>query len=132
MGGTGGSTAGLTTEAILKAARDRNTGGFSGALDQAARTQDKTLAGTSEGIAAKNADLQQRQQQEAASGLGRIQGLDTEAQLKSMGLIPQDVNAEANADKSGWLQDMTGMVNAAANAARGAAVVKGAFGSNNG
>ena len=34
--GTGGATAGLTTEANLAAARNRNSG-FSGALDQAAR-----------------------------------------------------------------------------------------------
>jgi hypothetical protein len=62
-GGAGGSTAGLTTEANLADARNRNSGGFSGALDDAARQKDKALAGTSEGIAGQNADLQQKQQQ---------------------------------------------------------------------
>ena len=39
--GAGGATAGLTTEANLASARDRNSGGFSGALDNAARSQGK-------------------------------------------------------------------------------------------
>jgi hypothetical protein len=96
-GGAGGSTAGLTTEANLASARDRNSGGFSGALDQAAREKDKALAGTSEGIAAKNAGLQQEQQQNAAGGLGKMYGQDTDAQLKAMGLVAPDVNAASTA-----------------------------------
>jgi len=104
--GSGGSTAGLTTEANLKAARDRNPGAFSGALDAAARTQGKTLAQTSEGIAGENARLQQEQQQNAARGLGSMYGMNTDAQLKAMGLVPEDVNAEANANKTGWFQNM--------------------------
>lgn len=96
-GGAGGSTAGLTTEANLKAARDRNSGGFSGALDEAARQKDKALAGASEGIAGQNANLQQEQQQNAASGLSKIQGMDTDAQLKAMGLVAPDLDASTKA-----------------------------------
>jgi hypothetical protein len=111
-GGTGGSTAGLTTEANLATARNRNSGGFSGALDDAARQKDKALAGTSEGIAAKSADLQQENQQRAATGLGDIQSLDTNAQLKAMGLVPEDLNAQSSLNKtSGWasqLKDVLG------------------------
>lgn len=107
-GGAGGSTAGLATEANLASARDRNSGGFSGALDQAARQRDKTLAGTSEGIAGENARLQQQQQQSAASGLSRMQGMDTDAQLKAMGLIPEDVNAATKAYGTGdWASDLS-------------------------
>jgi hypothetical protein len=98
-GGAGGSTAGLTTEANLASARNRNSGGFSGALDEAARQKDKALAGSSEGIAAKSADLQQAQQQNAATGLAGMQSLDTNAQLKAMGLVPEDVNAQANLNR---------------------------------
>jgi hypothetical protein len=106
-GGAGGSTAGLTTEANLASARDRNSGGFSGALDQAAREKDKALAGTSEGIAAKSADLQQEQQQNAASGLSKVQGMDQDAQLKAMGLVPEDVNAATKAFGTGdWASDL--------------------------
>jgi hypothetical protein len=107
-GGAGGSTAGLTTEANLASARNRNSGGFSGALDEAARDKDKALAGSSEGIAAKSANLQQQQQQEAAGGLGQMQGLDTNAQLKAMGLVPEDVNAATKAYGTGdWASDLS-------------------------
>lgn len=99
-GGAGGSTAGLTTEANLASARNRNSGGFSGALDDAARQKDKALAGSSEGIAANDANLEQSQQQSAASGLSNMENMDTNAQLKAMGLIPEDVNAQANMNKN--------------------------------
>ena len=99
-GGAGGSTAGLTTEANLASARNRNSGGFSGALDEAARQKDKALAGTSEGIAGENANLQQSQQQNAAKGLAGEQGMDTDAQLKAMGLVAPDVNAQAELNKN--------------------------------
>lgn len=112
--GEGGATAGLTTEANLASARNRNSGGFSGALDQAARTQGKNLAQTSEGIAANNAQLQQKQQQAAASGLANEQGMDQSAQLKAMGLIPEDINAATKAYGTGdWADDLgriTGLV----------------------
>jgi hypothetical protein len=101
-GGAGGSTAGLTTEANLASARDRNSGGFSGALDDAARQKDKALAGESEGIAGQNAQLQQHQQQAAASGLSSMGENDTNAQLKAMGLEAPDINASVNAGKAGW------------------------------
>jgi hypothetical protein len=106
-GGAGGSTAGLNTEANLATARNRNSGGFSGALDDAARQKDKALAGTSEGITASNANLQQEQQQNAAKGLQGEQGMDQDAQLKAMGLIPEDVNAATKAFGVGdWASDL--------------------------
>jgi hypothetical protein len=109
-GGAGGSTAGLTTEANLASARDRNSGGFSGALDDAARQKDKALAGVSEGIAAKSAGLQNEQQQAAAGGLAGMQSLDTNAQLKAMGLVPEDVNAATKAYGTGdWASDLTNL-----------------------
>ena len=105
--GSGGATAGLNTEANLASARNRNSGGFSGALDAAARQQGKTLAQTSEGIAGQNANLQQQQQQNAAQGLQKMQGMDTDAQLKSMGLIPEDINASTKAYGTGdWASNL--------------------------
>ena len=106
-GGAGGSTAGLTTEANLADARNRNSGGFSGALDQAAREKDKALAGTSEGIAGQNAELQQKQQQSAATGLSDIQGMDQNSQLKAMGLEAPDLEAQSSLNKtSGWASQL--------------------------
>lgn len=101
-GGAGGATAGLTTEANLASARNRNSGGFSGALDDAARQKDKALAGTGEGIEAQNANLQQEQQQNAATGLSKIQGMDTQAQLQAMGLVPKDIQASVEANAAPW------------------------------
>ena len=105
--GAGGSTAGLTTEANLADARNRNSGGFSGGLDAAAREKDKALSGVSSGIASSNANLQQQQKQDAASGLQGMYNTDTSAQLKAMGLIPEDINASSNAyGKGDWASDL--------------------------
>jgi len=114
--GAGGATAGLTTEANLASARNRNSGGFSGALDQAAREKGKTLSGLSTGIASKSADLQQQNQQSAASGLSNMYGQDTSAQLKAMGLVPEDVKASSDANSAPW-QALSGMIGAGAQAA---------------
>lgn len=120
-GGAGGAAAGLNTEANLKAARDRNSGGFSAALDQVSRNAGKNAAQQSENIEGENANLKQQQTQNAASGLEKMSGLETDAQLKAMGLVPEDVNAEANADKTGWLQNMDQTMAATGEAATGAA-----------
>lgn len=116
--GAGGATSGLTTEANLASARDRNSGGFSGALDNAARTQGKTVAGASEGIAANNASLQQQQQQSAATGLAGQQNMDQDAQLKSMGLIAPDLQAQSSLNKtSGWGNQLSSALGDASSAA---------------
>jgi hypothetical protein len=120
--GAGGSTAGLTTEANLASARNRNSGGFSGALDQAAREQGKTLANTSEGIAADDANLEQKQQQAAASGLANEQGMDQGAQLKAMGLVAPDIDASTKAYGTGdWASDLGRLTNTVGGIAKTAA-----------
>jgi hypothetical protein len=37
-------------------------------------------------------------------------GTDVNAQLKAMGIIPEDINAGLNAGKSGWLQNTEGVL----------------------
>lgn len=105
--GAGGATSGVTGEAALMAARDRNPAGFTGALDNASRDRTKAAAMNSEHIAADNAGVKQEQQQAGAKGLAGMYGEDTDAMLKSMGLVAPDVNAEVNADKQGWVQTGT-------------------------
>lgn len=121
--GAGGATAGLNTEANLASARNRNSGGFSGALDEAARDKGKTLSGISSGIASQNANLQQQNQQAAASGLSNMYGQDTGAQLKAMGLQNEDLNTANTAYSTGnWasgLNDIMGTVGSAAKLASG-------------
>jgi hypothetical protein len=105
--GSGGSNAGLNTEAALATARSRNPGSISGGLAEAARQKDKANASTAEGIEANNANVQQQQQQSAAEGLGRMYGQDTDAQLKAMGLQNEDLNTAASTYGTGsWLQGL--------------------------
>ncbi len=111
LGGAGGANAGLAGEAQQQAATTRNAGGFQAALDDAARQRSKAAAGASEGIAAKNADLKQSQQQNAAEQLSKLYGVDTSGMLDAMGQEANDVNAEANAGRSGWLQNTLGILN---------------------
>lgn len=112
LAGAGGATSGLTGAASKNAATTRNPVGFSAALDAMARSRDKAAAGVSSGIAAKNADVKLKQQEEAAQGLSGLYGMDTRAQLESMGQIAPDVNAQVNAGKSGWLQNSLDIIKA--------------------
>jgi hypothetical protein len=88
----------------------------------------KSAAGASEGIQAGNEQAKLQQQQEGAAGLGKMYGTDTSGMLSSQGQVANDINAEVNADKTGWLQDTLGIVNAGANAANAGANVKKAWG----
>lgn len=110
--GAGGADSSIKGDADLMAARSRNPAGFSGALDEAARQRDKAAAGTSEGIAANDAQVKLGQQQDAAKGLSSMYGEDTDAMLKSMGLDTGDINAETAAGNSGWLQNMNAILTA--------------------
>ncbi len=118
LGGAGGAAAGLTGQAMQRAAVSRNAGGFQAALADAARSRDKAAAGASEGIAAGNENLKQQQMQEGAAGLGNQYKTDTSGMLTAMGQIPEDVGAEVNAGKSGWLQNGLAIMNSITGAAR--------------
>jgi len=124
--GAGGANSGITGEAALRTARSRNAGGFSGALDQAARVKGQALSANSVGIQDQNAQLKQKQQQAGISGLQGMYGTDVSAQMKGLGLVPEDLNASTNAEnsnvnagKSGWLQQGEGVVDTLANVMKG-------------
>ena len=121
MGAAGGANSGLVGQAMQQAAVSRNAGGFQAALDAAARERSKAEAGTAEGIAAQNAGVKLNQQKEGAEGLQRIYGTDTSGMLQAAGQQANDINAEVNASKSGWLQtatDTIGTLSGGANAVR--------------
>lgn len=126
--GAGGATSGVTGQANLAAARTRNAAGFSGALDDAARSRQQALAGQSEGIAAKNADLKQTQQQAAAAGLTGLYNTDSSAALKALGLQDSAINTEVTAGQSGWLQNAMNVAKTAGSIASGAGGVGIGFG----
>lgn len=109
-GGAGGSTSGLTGVANQEAASSRNAGGFTAALDDAARQRTKAVAGASEGIASQNAMLKQQQQQEGAQGLQGLYGTDTSGMLSATGQEAGDVNAAATANQTGWLQNSLNVI----------------------
>jgi len=111
-GGAGGATAGLTGQANLQAARTRNAGGFSSALDAAARSRQQASAGASENIAGQNAQLQNSQQQAAAQGLQGLYGTDSGNALKALGIQDQAIGTESQAGSQGWLQNATSILKA--------------------
>lgn len=117
-GGAGGAASGIVGQANQEAAVSHNAGGMQAALDDAARSRTKAAAGASESIAGDNAMLKSTQQQDAAKGLQGMYGTDTSGMLDASGQVSGDVNAAANANNSGWLQNATGIMNTfAANAA---------------
>jgi hypothetical protein len=109
--GGGGAASSIAGAAGLTAARTRNSGALSGVQDAAARA--KTQAGSTANLDIENESTQlaAERQQEALGQLGGLYNTDVSAQLKSMGLIPEDVNAGANAGKEGWLQNTLATIN---------------------
>jgi len=118
--GSGGATGALTGQAQLEAARTRNPSGFTKALDEASRDQSKTMAGTSEGVAAEDIMGAQKLRQEGAAGEQGLYGEDLKGQLAAMGQQTADVSAGVDAGKSGWLQNMDQTISALGSAATGA------------
>lgn len=127
LGGAGGATSGITGQAAQRAGVSHNAGGFQAALDEAARQRTKAAAGASEGVAAQNEQLKERQQQAGAQGLANMYGVDTSGMLQSQGQEANDINAEVNANNSGWLQNSMGLINTMANSANAAANTKKAW-----
>ena len=112
LGGAGGANSGLVGQAAQRTAVSRNGGAFQAALDDAARQRSKAAAASSEGIAAKNADLKQTQMQEGAAGLNKLYGTDTSGMLNAMGQEHEDINSEIEGNKTGWLQNSLAVIKA--------------------
>jgi hypothetical protein len=110
LGGAGGAASALTGAANERAAATHNAGGFTAALDDAARMRSKGAADASEGITANNEMLKQQQTQDAARGLQGMYGTDTSGMLQAQGQEANDINAEVNANKTGWLQNTMGIL----------------------
>jgi len=115
--GVGGAGSGITGEANLAAARTRNAGGFTRALDEAQRIRGRQLSTNALGVENESARLAQMKQQQARSELGGLYGTDVSGQLKAMGLANEDLNTALEAGKSGWQQNAMNWVNTLAGAA---------------
>lgn len=125
--GAGGANAGITGQANLTAGRTRNAGGYAAALDEAARQKGRTLSQNALNVQNENAQLQQNKQQFAQRALQGLYGTDTSAMMESMGLVPKDVEAGAEANRSGWMQDLTGLLGSLGSLGSGAAAARKAF-----
>lgn len=126
--GAGGATGSLAGEANLEAARTHNTGALSGVLDELARTKTRQLSTNALDIQGENARLKEKKRQAGLSGLEGLYGEDVNAGLKAQGLVPEDINAWANAGKTGWLQNTLGVIDTLSGAGKSAAGLKTAFG----
>jgi hypothetical protein len=104
--GAGGVAGGLAGEAGLHAARTRNTGALSGVLDEIQRGKGRQLSENALNVQEMQAREKQRQRSEGIKGLEGIYGTDVGAQLKAEGIVPEDINAMLNANKTGWGKDM--------------------------
>jgi hypothetical protein len=120
LAGAGGATSGLTGAADKMGEVTRNPMGFSAALDAAARARDKAAAGVGEGVAARNADVKLNQQSDAERGLTGLYGIDANSQLGAQRNQAADIDAEVNANKTGWLQNMNDTIATLTGAAKAA------------
>jgi len=117
--GAGGANASVAGQAGLAAGRTRNSAATSGVLDEAARDKTRQMSTNALDVSNQSAQLAQKKQQSAQQQLQGLYGTDVHAQLGSMGLIPQDVNADTNAGNSGWLQNTLNMVKTIGGLGRG-------------
>jgi hypothetical protein len=120
----GGVNSGITGDANLAAARTRNAGGFTGALDEAARIKGRQQSTNALGVSAEDTALANEKQLAAQKELGGLYGTDTSAQLASMGLANQDLATQLKANQQGWLQNTEGGLDTLANVAGAAAKFK--------
>jgi hypothetical protein len=125
--GAGGAESGLVGSAAARMARTRNSSGYSALADEAARDKMRTLSQNNLNIEGENARLAQQKRAQAEGQLGNILGTDVRETLGAQGLLPEDVNAEVNAGKSGWFQNMTNLIASLGGAAGGAASARNAF-----
>lgn len=85
----GGSVAGTVGQGNLEAARTRNAGGFTEALDEAARSGQRQNSQNAVGIAANNALEKEKNKNIALAGLTGIYGQNVGATLGALGLSNQ-------------------------------------------
>lgn len=124
----GGVNSGVKGDAALAASRTRNAGGFTGALDDAARIKSRQQSENALGVENASTQLANEKQLSAQKELGGLYGTDTSAQMQAMGLSGKDLETAINAGNSGWLQNTDATITALAGAGSAAAADKKEFG----
>lgn len=108
----GGSTAGAVGQGNLEASRTRNSAGYAPALDESVKSGERTLSNNALNVQGKNAMLKETQRQ---SGIEGMQGLESGQQtqlMQSLGLANGAIQSGTQAGKSGWFQNMLGLIEA--------------------
>ena len=88
----GGANAGAEGGALLRAARTRNAGAAPASIAQTNRQGAQDLSQINAGIQSKNADLEQRKQQQGLSGLEGLYGENVGAGENAIGLSTSAAN----------------------------------------
>jgi hypothetical protein len=88
----GGSNAGVTGQAGLEAARTRNAGGATAALDASSQSAQRQNSENAIGTDLQDANLKQKQQQEGLSGLNSLYGTNVNAEKGEQGISNQALN----------------------------------------
>lgn len=106
-GAQAGGIAGTEAEALRRnAVSTGNPTALTKNLQELARDRMKANAGAAENVAAQDVMGAKQLNQMGAAGEGHLFDVNTDAQLKAMGLENQAINTEVEAGKSGWLQNL--------------------------
>ena len=116
----GGVNSGVTGDANLAAARTRNAGGFTGALDEAARIKSRQQSENALNVNQEDTALANEKQMAAQKQLAGLYGTDTSNQLHAMGLGNEDLNTQLAAGRQGWLQNTDNTIAAITGGAKSA------------
>jgi hypothetical protein len=117
----GGALGGIEGVMKANAARTGNDSSLNKSLLDLAMQRGKLAAGTSEGIAAKNAEQVKADQAAGAAGLQGLYGTNVGAQLGSMKAGTEAAQGYMQAQGPGILGQVEGIINTGANAATAAA-----------
>lgn len=118
----GGSNAGTSGAAGLRAARTRNIGSGQSTISQAGRDAAEQLSQRNAGIQTQNANLKAKQQSDAEHELGSLYGTDVGAGESALGISNSALNNAGNLQNF-WQQMLLQGMSSAGTAASG-----GAFG----
>ena len=98
----GGSNAGAVGSAGLRAARTRNAGGGDAAIAESARDAGETLSKGVLGVQINNAQLKQRQQQEALGEMGGLYGTNVQGGNQALGEIAPLQRADTGEENASY------------------------------
>lgn len=99
----GGSVAGAQGYGNLQAARTNNIGGYTGALDDAARQAQVVNSQNALGVDTQDAALKRQQQQFGLAGLGHIYSGASQDALGALGQA-NEASRQVGAANQGWTQ----------------------------